>query len=357
MLLDLANSDMSLPKNAIEARSLRKVYRRRNAETVALHNFDLVIPRGSFFGLLGPNGAGKSTFINIFAGLTNKTSGSAAIWNCDIDRQSRRARSSIGVVPQELVLDPYFTAREALEAQAGYYGLRASERRTAEILEAVGLTEQAETYPRALSGGMRRRLMVAKALVHSPPIVILDEPTAGVDVELRQQLWSHLRTLNARGVTVVLTTHYLEEAEALCDTIAIIDKGKLIACERTASLVERVDAKELVIVSAEDMTEIPTELSGFRTELRGPRCLTVRYLRSETEIGQILDIVRKAGVTIRDLSTDEADLEDIFLHLTGSGKSLPDENTSPDSRGSTREQGIPGRRSPPGEDPSRPGGL
>ena len=348
---------MSLPENAIEARSLRKVYRRRKAETVALHNFDLDIPRGSFFGLLGPNGAGKSTFINILAGLTNKTSGSAAIWGYDINRQTRGARLSIGVVPQELVLDPYFTAREALEAQAGYFGLRPHERRTAEILEAVGLTEQAETYPRALSGGMRRRLMVGKALVHSPPIVILDEPTAGVDVELRQQLWSHLRALNARGVTVVLTTHYLEEAEALCDTIAIINKGKLIACEPTASLIERLDAKELVIVSAEDMTEIPAGLRGLDAELRGPRQLAIRYLRSETEIGQLLDIVRETGVTIRDLSTDEPDLEDIFLHLTGSGDASPDKDALADPSSGTREQGIPGRRGPPGEDPSRPGGL
>lgn len=347
---------MKHPENAIEAWNLRKVYRRRQAETVALHNFSLNIQCGSFFGLLGPNGAGKSTFINILAGLVNKTSGNATIWGYDIDRETRRARASIGVVPQELVLDPYFTAREALEAQAGYFGLREYERRTAEILEAVGLTEHAETYPRALSGGMRRRLMVAKALVHSPPIVILDEPTAGVDVELRQQLWSYLRDLNAGGVTVVLTTHYLEEAEKLCDTIAIIDKGKVIACEKTASLVESLDAKELVIVSAEDMTEIPPGLSGFEAELRDPRCLAVRYLRSETEIGQILDLVRRAGVVIRDLSTNEPDLEDIFLHLTGSGGYTLGEDI-PSHLEEVRALGIPDRRSPPGEDPTRPGGL
>ncbi len=342
---------MGEPKNAIEVKALRKVYRRRGTETVALHDFDLNIPRGSFFGLLGPNGAGKSTFINILAGLTNKTSGDVTVWGFDLVRETRGARISIGVVPQELILDPYFTAREALEAQAGYFGLRQHERRTAEILDTVGLTAQAETYPRSLSGGMRRRLMVAKALVHSPPVVILDEPTAGVDVELRQQLWSHLRELNARGTTVVLTTHYLEEAEALCDTIAIINKGKLIACEPTASLVERLDAKELVIVSAEDMAEVPAGLDDFETELRGPRRLAIRYLRSQTEIGQLLDVVRDAGVTIRDLTTDESDLEDIFLHLTGSTDTISAEADR------TREQGIPGRRGPPGEDPSRPGGL
>ena len=348
---------MGEPQNAIEAKALRKVYRRRGTQTIALHDFDLEIPRGSFFGLLGPNGAGKSTFINILAGLANKTSGNVTVWGFDLVRETRGARISIGVVPQELVLDPYFTAREALEAQAGYFGLHQRERRTAEILDTVGLTSQAETYPRALSGGMRRRLMVAKALVHSPPVVILDEPTAGVDVELRQQLWSHLKELNARGTTVVLTTHYLEEAEALCDSIAIIDKGKLIACEPTASLIERVDVKELVIVSADDMSKIPAGLEGFEAELRSPRRLAVRYMRSKTEIGQLLDVVRQAGVTIHDLSTDEPDLEDIFLHLTGSGRSEPPDTVNGGHRGGAQGQGIPGRRGPPGEDPSRPGGL
>jgi ABC-2 type transport system ATP-binding protein len=345
---------MSQPEFAIEAQGLRKVYRRTGGEVVALDHFDLTIPRGSFFGLLGPNGAGKSTFINILAGLVNKTSGSVKIWGHDIVRETRGARLSIGVVPQELVLDPYFTAREALEAQAGYFGLRKPERRTSEILETVGLTAEAETYPRALSGGMRRRLMVAKALVHTPPIVILDEPTAGVDVELRRQLWAHLRELNARGTTVVLTTHYLEEAEALCDTIAIIDKGKLIACEPTTSLIERLDIKGLVITSAEDMTQIPPGLEGFEAELRGPRHLALRYSRSETEIGQLLDLVRNAGVTISDLTTDEPDLEDIFLHLTGAGGASPQESSPQNDQ---RSPGIPGRRGPPGEDPARPGSL
>ncbi len=345
---------MSHPENAIEAEALRKIYRRAGGEVVALDHFDLTIPRGSFFGLLGPNGAGKSTFINILAGLVNKTSGSASIWGHDIVRETRGARLSIGVVPQELVLDPYFTAREALEAQAGYFGLRKHERSTAEVLETVGLTAEAETYPRALSGGMRRRLMVAKALVHSPPIVILDEPTAGVDVELRQQLWSHLCELNERGTTVVLTTHYLEEAEALCDTIAIINKGKLIACEPTTSLIKRLDIKGLVITSAEDMAQIPPGLEAFEAELRGPRHLALRYHRSDTEIGQLLEIVRQAGVTIRDLSTDEPDLEDIFLHLTSTG-GVKTQETSPGN--SPRSEEIPGRCGPPGEDPSQPGGL
>jgi ABC-2 type transport system ATP-binding protein len=304
------------PDAAIVTQGLRKVYRRPKGETVeALKGVDLTIPRGAFFGLLGPNGAGKSTFINILAGLVNKTSGSVSIWGFDTEREARGARASIGVVPQELVLDPYFTAREAIDTQAGYYGVRKRDRRTTEILEAVGLTEQADAYPRSLSGGMRRRLMVAKALVHQPPIVILDEPTAGVDVELRQQLWNHVRKLNAAGTTVVLTTHYLEEAEALCDHIAVVHRGEVVAVDETRVLLDRLDNKELVIVAGEDLAAVPADLAQYETELRPPRHLVIRYSRRQTEIGEILNAVQKSGVTILDLTTHEADLEDIFLHL------------------------------------------
>ncbi|CAN0119481.1 unnamed protein product, partial [Discosporangium mesarthrocarpum] len=226
---------------AIRARGLDKTYKARGggrwfgggtgatAPVHALKGIDLDVPRGALFGLLGPNGAGKSTFINILAGLVMKTAGSAEIWGVDIDRQPRAARAAIGVVPQELALDPFFTAREALELQAGYYGVPPSERRTMAILERVGLADRADAQPRSFSGGMRRRLLVAKALVHNPPVLVLDEPTAGVDIELRRQLWDFVRELNANGTTVVLTTHYLEEAEALCDRIAIIDHGEVIA--------------------------------------------------------------------------------------------------------------------------------
>ncbi len=309
-----------LPADAIAADGLQKVYRRSNGEAVvALDSIDLSIPRGAFFGLLGPNGAGKSTFINILAGLVNKTSGRLQVWGYDLDRQTRGARLSIGVVPQELVIDPFFTAREALEVQAGYYGVRRHERHTEELLAVVGLTDEAETYPRALSGGMRRRLMVAKALVHAPPIVILDEPTAGVDVELRQQIWAYVRRLNADGTTVLLTTHYLEEAEALCDRIAIIHHGRVIAHDETGALLDRLDGKELVVVTEEALEAVPAGLERYDVELRAPRRLAIRYGRRETEIGAILDAVRAAGVTIHDITTHESDLEDIFLHLIHGG--------------------------------------
>jgi ABC-2 type transport system ATP-binding protein len=308
---------VSARPDAIVVEGLRKVYRDKHGEPVeALKSIDLRIPQGSFFGLLGPNGAGKSTFINILAGLVIKTGGKVWIGGHDMDREMRSARLSIGVVPQELVLDPFFAAREALEVQAGYYGLTKGERRTDELLAVVGLTDQAATYPRSLSGGMRRRLMVAKALVHAPPIVILDEPTAGVDVEFRQQLWAYVRRLNAEGTTVVLSTHYLEEAEELCDHVAIIHRGRLVANDRMQDLVARLDRKELVIVVGADMEQVPASLSRFEVELRGPRRLVVRYARSQTEIGTILAAVQQAGVTILDLSTVESDLEDIFLHLT-----------------------------------------
>src|SRR5215510_4552068 len=238
-----------LPDDAVAVRGLNKIYRAKGGRgTPALIDIDLAIPRGSLYGLLGPNGAGKSTLINILAQLVIKTSGTVSIWGIDLDREPRAAAAAIGVVPQELNIDPFFTPRELLELQAGLYGVPKAERRTMEILDAVGLADKAEAYARTLSGGMRRRLMVAKALVHTPPVLVLDEPTAGVDVELRQQLWHYVRGLNAQGVTVLLTTHYLEEAEQLCDRIAIINHGRLIACEPTAAMLRRLDRKELVFI-------------------------------------------------------------------------------------------------------------
>ncbi|MSO74324.1 MAG: ABC transporter ATP-binding protein [Alphaproteobacteria bacterium] len=304
------------PDAALTIKGLTKRYRSRSGGHVeALKSIDLVVPRGSFFGLLGPNGAGKSTLINILAGLTRKSAGLVLIAGHDLERDTRRARLAIGVVPQELVLDPFFPAREALEVQAGLYGVPKAERRTTELLEAVGLTAQANTYARALSGGMRRRLMVAKALVHRPAVVVLDEPTAGVDVELRQQLWRYMRQLNAAGTTVVLTTHYLEEAEALCDLIAIIHHGRVIACEDTSVLLGRIDRKELAIVAAHDLAAAPPALQRFGAVLTGSRRLTLNYRRSQTGIAEVLDAVREAGIEIADLSTQEGDLEDVFLGL------------------------------------------
>ncbi len=211
------------PEFAIETVNLSKTYASSNAgaPVEALKSVSIGIPRGSFFGLLGPNGAGKSTFINILAGLTIKTSGEARVWNHDIEDDMRQARLSIGVVPQELNIDPYFTPRELLEVQAGMYGVRSADRRTSEVLDAVGLADKADAYARSLSGGMRRRLLVAKAMVHSPPVLILDEPSAGVDVDLRRQIWARVKEMNRQGITVLLTTHYLEEAQALCGVVVI----------------------------------------------------------------------------------------------------------------------------------------
>ena len=307
------------PELAIETIGLSKTYAGgpdgQGAE--ALKDVSLRIPQGSFFGLLGPNGAGKSTLINILAGLVVKTSGEARICGHDIEKGMRQARLSIGVVPQELNIDPYFTPRELLEVQAGFYGLRKSERRTDEVLDAVGLADKADAYARSLSGGMRRRLLVAKAMVHSPPVLILDEPSAGVDVDLRRQLWARVSEMNRQGTTVLLTTHYLREAQALCDTIAIIDHGRLIASESTASLVRRIDVKEMTVTLDREITEVPGGLKPYNVEFKTGRELKFPYPPSKTHSGEILDALAAAGLGVIDLTTREADLEDIFLSLTG----------------------------------------
>jgi ABC-2 type transport system ATP-binding protein len=311
----------SLPAHAVALSGLTKIYRgrgdARGPAKPALDKVDLTIPRGALYGLLGPNGAGKSTLINILAGLVLKTAGRAVIWGIDIDAQPRQARAAIGVVPQELNIDPFFTPRELLDLHAGLYGVPKSERKTAEILEAVGLADKADSYARTLSGGMRRRLLVAKALVHSPPVLVLDEPTAGVDVELRRQLWSHVRALNAAGTTILLTTHYLEEAEELCDHIAIIDKGRVVVAERTEDLLRRLDDKSLTITLAERLAELPETLKGFHIEIAAPNRLVFRYRPSRTRLADLLAAVQASGLTVVDLATEETDLQDIFLQLTG----------------------------------------
>ena len=319
--IDLTRDGSELPESAVRLRGLSKTYRSSKATKVALTDVDLDIPRGSLFGLLGPNGAGKSTMINILAGLVNKSAGQATIWGFDIDRDQRQARAAIGVVPQELNVDPFFTPFELLELQAGLYGVPPSERRSMEILEVMGLADKAKAYARALSGGMRRRLMVAKAMVHRPPVLVLDEPTAGVDVDLRRKLWTYVQELNRQGTTILLTTHYLEEAEQLCDRIAIINHGQVIACEETGDLLSRLDLKELVLQVTSKLEAIPDVLSQFDVELRGPQRLLFRYRVGETPVHEILAAVDLAGLTISDMSTREADLEDIFLQLTSS----PDE--------------------------------
>lgn len=307
------------PDLAIEIDGLAKTYagKKGQAPKEALKGIDLTIRRGSIFGLLGPNGAGKSTLINILAGLVVKTAGKARIWDFDIDMNPRRARRSIGVVPQELNLDAFFTPREALDIQAGLYGVPKNERRVMEVLTSVGLDDKADAYARSLSGGMRRRLLVAKALIHQPPVVILDEPTAGVDVDLRRSLWSHMRMLNDKGVTVVLTTHYLEEAEEMCDEIAIIDQGKLVACGETQGLIRKLDEKTLKVSTIAPIECLSPELEALGAVRVDTHSLEIQYRPSQARVGEILDAIRAENLQIRDLATAEADLEELFLRLTG----------------------------------------
>jgi len=307
-----------MPENAIETRALTKIYRGRGgaADKEALKGVDLDIPAGSIFGLLGPNGAGKSTFINILAGLVTKTSGTVTIWGFDQDVNPRQSRASIGVVPQELNIDPFFRPYQALEVQAGLYAVPKSQRRTIEILERVGLGDKAWAYARTLSGGMRRRLLVAKALVHDPAVLVLDEPTAGVDIELRQMLWDYVRELNAAGTTVILTTHYLEEAEAMCDRIAIINHGEVVACEETETLCARLDSKTLLLHLDSPLDAAPDLGADVTATLRAPDRLALTYSQSRVRAPDLIARVGSAGHVITDISTEEPDLEDVFLALT-----------------------------------------
>ena len=307
--------DTSTP--AIELRGLAKTYKatKKAPAKTALHGVDLVIPRGSIFGLLGPNGAGKSTMINILAGLVNKTSGTAKIMGYDIETQTRQARASIGIVPQEIAMDVFFTPFDALELQAGYYGVPKSERRSEEILEALGLADKRDAYVRQLSGGMKRRLLIAKALVHNPPVLILDEPTAGVDIELRRQLWDYVQELHKRGTTVILTTHYLEEAEALCDQIAIIHQGRIVANESKSSLLSRMDRRMLVITPIEPLEAVPPALADLSAEVEDGN-LVITYQKGKDSVTGLMNRVKEAGLSIADLRTDQPDLEDVFLQLT-----------------------------------------
>lgn len=302
-----------MTQDAIQLSGLKKTY--ADGKT-ALKGIDLTVPAGSIFGLLGPNGAGKSTLINILAGLVIKTEGQVTIWGWDQDINPRQSRAAIGVMPQELNLDPFFTPRAALEVQAGLYGVPKSQRRTTEILEMVGLSDKAEAYARTLSGGMRRRLLLAKALVHSPQVLVLDEPTAGVDLELRQMLWENVRKLNTtRGMTIILTTHYLEEAEEMCDEIAIINHGQVAARDSTANLLGALDAKTLVITPEALPDSLPTA-SGITVEARSDGTLALSYRARQTSPEEVLEAVRTAGIRIRDVKTEQADLEDVFLALT-----------------------------------------
>ena len=303
--------------NAIEITGLRKTYagQKGAGPKEALKGIDLSIPAGSIFGLLGPNGAGKSTLINILAGLVTKTGGHVGIWGFDQDINPRQSRAAIGVMPQELNMDPFFTPRGALEVQAGLYGVPKSQRRTDQILEMIGLSDKADAYARTLSGGMRRRLLLGKALVHAPHVLVLDEPTAGVDIELRQMLWSNVRKLNEQGMTIILTTHYLEEAEQMCDEIAIIDHGRVIIRDKTSALLGRLDAKTLLFRLEAPLPELALP-AQVRQEIRSDGRLSVTYRRSVTTAGEILSAVSAAGGIVLDVTSEDPDLEDVFLSLT-----------------------------------------
>ena len=307
---------MAATEPAIRIESLTKVY---EGGKLALDAVSFDVPRGQIFGLLGPNGAGKSTLINILAGLVTKTGGKAVVWGFDIDAHPRNAKRSIGVVPQEIIFDPFFTPRETLEIQAGLYGIAQSQRRTDELLAAMHLGDKANAYSRTLSGGMKRRLLVAKAMVHSPPILVLDEPTAGVDVELRRQLWDYVRSLNRQGVTVVLTTHYLEEAEELCDRIAIINHGKVIANEPTRELVAKAQEKAVVVTIDRDLDHVPANERFDNIVLLDERTLEISYRKDKVNAGQVLSALTADGLGIVDVSTRDPDLEDVFLSLVAEG--------------------------------------
>lgn len=299
---------------AVRLDGLEKIYRGGKR---ALDGISLEIPRGSIFGLLGPNGAGKSTTINILAGLVTKTAGTVEIWDFDIDRHPRNAKLSLGVVPQELLFDAFFTPYETLELAAGLFGVPREQRKSMELLRKVRLEDKAHAYARTLSGGMKRRLLIAKAMVHRPPVVILDEPTAGVDIELRQMLWEYVRELHAGGTTVVLTTHYLEEAEELCDHIAIINHGQVVANADTRSLLARAHEKRMDLLVEQELAAAPVIAGAQRVELLGPHALSIVYDKSVLQAGAVLAQVRSAGISVVDVSTREADLEDVFLQLTG----------------------------------------
>ena len=313
----------NLPKYAVSIRDLTKVYKpeKKGLDLVkALDSVSLSIPRGGIYGLLGPNGAGKSTLINILGGIVRKTSGVATIWDRDIDKDSRNSRAAIGIVPQEINIDPFFAPEVLLNIQAGLFGVPRSERRTEQILKSVHLWDKRTTYVRALSGGMKRRLLIAKAMVHQPPILVLDEPTAGVDVELRQHLWELIGELNRGGVTIILTTHYLEEAQQLCDRIAIIHHGKVVVEDKKDLMLQKLDSKTLVVTVERPWPEAVRELVSYPVELSkdviGRDVLTINYAPSKIRTGEVIDAIRAHKVGLADISTVETDLQTLFLQLT-----------------------------------------
>ena len=302
-------------KIAIQAKHLNKTYNKKNSKAVnALIDFNIKIPKGSIYGLLGPNGAGKSTFINILGGLVKKNSGEITICGIDADNKPKETRMKIGIVPQELNMDPFFTPYELLELQAGLYGVRKKDRRTEEILERLSLVDQKNAYARTLSGGMRRRLLVAKSLVHNPEVIILDEPTAGVDIELRQNLWNYVRELNKNGTTICLTTHYLEEAENLCDYITIINKGKILKSDTKQNLLNLIGKKTVSFILDTNKVIIPDSLKKFHPSIDNNK-LFLNYDKNKTKLKEIINILNQYQISFNEINTYESDLKDVFIDL------------------------------------------
>jgi len=304
-------------KNVLYVKDLNKTYSKNSSKSVhAIKNLNLEVNEGEIFGLLGPNGAGKSTFINILAGTTIKTSGEVNVWGFNLDINPRQVRASIGIVPQEVNVDPFFTPWNILELQAGMYGIKKKDRITETILNLVALEQQSKSYTRTLSGGMKRRLLVAKALVHKPPIIILDEPTAGVDVELRSNLWNNIRQLNKQGVTIILTTHYLNEAEEMCDRIGILNKGSLVALDTTKNLLKRIQTK-VVKFSIDKKVNIKNDsLKSINVLSNQESELVVSYEKNSLNISEIIKFINEQNIKLIDISTEDADLEDVFIRLT-----------------------------------------
>jgi len=296
----------------IDVKGLTKKY--SSQESLALDHIDLKIEQGSIFGLLGPNGAGKSTFINILSGLSNKTSGKVLVCGIDLDEDPKTIRGNIGVVPQEINIDPFFTPLEIMNNQSGMYGVKKKQNKNLEILKNLDLHEKSNAYSRSLSGGMKRRLMVAKALVHSPTLLILDEPTAGVDVELRTKLWNYIRLLNKEGVTIILTTHYLKEAEILCDEIAVINNGKVIACDKKNNLLKLLDDKELIIEFSEKVDSLPEKINKF-VVTKEEKKVVLRFKKSQINTAEIIKAFVEKKFKLKEITTKESDLEDIFIKL------------------------------------------
>ena len=304
-------------RNVLSVKNLSKIYKKKSSDNVkAINNLNLDVKEGEIFGLLGPNGAGKTTFINILAGTVIKTSGEVNVWGFDLDKNPRQLRASLGIVPQEVNLDPFFSPKYTLELQAGLYGVKEKDRITDSILKMVSLEKQANSYARSLSGGMKRRLLIAKALVHQPPIIILDEPTAGVDVQLRKNLWDNVKSLNKNGVTVILTTHYIAEAEEMCDRIGILNKGNLVALDSTKNLLSRIKTKKVKFITDQKIF-IKGDISKFIKILSNSENETfISYEKSKVNIDDLINIIKKDGIKIKDISTDDGDLEDVFLRLT-----------------------------------------